>query len=398
MPVQGASEHGWITTAEAAQRLGVKPATVYAYVSRGLLVSRRNPHGRGSLLEREQVDRLAAGGRRGRSDQRRVHRFRSVTSQVSHSAPDALYYRGHEVSDWSRGRSVEDGIELVLGVRPGLAVPAERPDELPVDLSLDRRLTGALVRLAERGWGTSTDPAEAAAQVATAYPVLVDALATGAPPDRSASLAARVVANLSGRPAAPEETRAMDELLIQLLDHGLTASTTATRAAASARAGIADCVLAGYGALAGHAHGRASEVVHRALRGDPVGPATTEGSPGGSVRGRAGFGHFMYADGDPRAEVALAAWESVPGAAPALAALADLRDTLPADGRHAPNIDAALAVATRTLGAPPEAGTALFVLARTAGLAAHAAEEYAEDLLRWRGRAATAAQRIRQNG
>lgn len=373
-------DDGWITTAEAAQRLGVKAATVYAYVSRGLLVSRRNPHGRGSLLDREEVDRLASGGRRGRADQRRVHRFRSVTSEVSHSGPDALYYRGREVAEWSRGRTVEDGIALVLGARPDLTTDPPVVD-LPDHVPLDRRLTGALIRMAESGWGATTDPAAAAAQVAAAHPALVDALAVGAAPDRSSSLAARVVANLTGRAATPEEARATDELLIQLLDHGLTASTTAARAAASARAGIADCLLAGYGALGGSAHGRASEQLHRVLRG------VDQHSGGTTV----GFGHFMYADGDPRADVALAAWEQVPAAIPVLAVVADLRSALPDGGRHAPNIDAALAVATVTLGVPPEAGTALFVLARTAGLAAHAAEEYAEDLLRWRGRAATRA-------
>lgn len=371
----------WISTDEAAQRLGVKPATVYAYVSRGLLVSRRNPAGRGSLLDRTAVDRLAEGGRRGRRTAQRVHRFRSVTSEVSHSGPDALYYRGHEVSAWSRGKTLEDGIELVLGFRPELSQPPSlRVTALPAEVPLDRRLTGAIVRLAESGWGEERTSSGAAAAVATAYPALVDALSATGRPDRSPRLAQRIVANLTGRTATEEESTAVDETLVQLLDHGLTASTTATRAAASARAGIADCLLAGYAALAGHEHGRASERLHPVLRA--VAP------PDGV---RAGFGHFMYAEGDPRADVALAAWGRVPAAAAPLAALAELRAGLPDGGRYEPNIDAALAVATVALDLPATAGTALFVLARTAGLAAHAAEEYAEDLLRWRGRAATRA-------
>ena len=36
---------GWLTAAEAAERLGVKPATLYAYVSRGVLARRRSPAG-----------------------------------------------------------------------------------------------------------------------------------------------------------------------------------------------------------------------------------------------------------------------------------------------------------------------------------------------------------------
>lgn len=382
----------WISTDEAAQRLGVKPATVYAYVSRGLLVSRRNPGGRGSLLDRAQVDRLADGGRRGTAGQRRVHRFRSVTTAVSHSSADSLYYRGQEVAAWSGGRRLEDGVELVLGERPDLAAAPEPTPRLPHAVPLERRIAGAVCRLAERGWGGTTLPREAAREVAAAYPVLVDALALHGIPDRSPRLAQRVVANLTGRPATEAEAGAVDVLLVQLLDHGLTASTTATRATASARAGVADCLLAGYAALTGRAHGRANEQVHVLLRTDPAGPSDPQQPPAGVP----GFGHFVYSDGDPRAEVALAAWEQVPGAAAALATLRRIRARLPGDARYAPNVDSALAVATLALGVPAEAGTAMFALARTAGLAAHAAEEYGEDLLRWRGRAATRASGPRQ--
>ena len=37
---------GLLTAQEAAERLGVKPATLYAYVSRGLLRRERGPDGR----------------------------------------------------------------------------------------------------------------------------------------------------------------------------------------------------------------------------------------------------------------------------------------------------------------------------------------------------------------
>jgi citrate synthase len=52
-----------IGTREAARRLGVKPETLYAYVSRGLLDSRRAHGGRGSTFDPEQVAVLARRGR-----------------------------------------------------------------------------------------------------------------------------------------------------------------------------------------------------------------------------------------------------------------------------------------------------------------------------------------------
>src|SRR4051812_4692458 len=52
-----------ISTREAAARLGVKPETLYAYVSRGLLGSRRAAGGRGSTFDPVEVAALAARGR-----------------------------------------------------------------------------------------------------------------------------------------------------------------------------------------------------------------------------------------------------------------------------------------------------------------------------------------------
>jgi citrate synthase len=44
---------------------------------------------------------------------------------------------------------------------------------------------------------------------------------------------------------------------------------------------------------------------------------------------------------------------------------------------------------------PPEAATAVFAVARTAGWIAHAAEEYAEPSARFRGRAVAPARPVR---
>src|SRR6266508_6359378 len=52
-----------LSSAEAARRLGVKPATLYAYVSRGLLRSERAPDGRTSTFDPAEVERLTRRGR-----------------------------------------------------------------------------------------------------------------------------------------------------------------------------------------------------------------------------------------------------------------------------------------------------------------------------------------------
>jgi citrate synthase len=56
MVVIGGDEY--LTVEEAAERLGVKPATLYAYVSRGVLRSYRQGRGRQRLYRRLDLDAL----------------------------------------------------------------------------------------------------------------------------------------------------------------------------------------------------------------------------------------------------------------------------------------------------------------------------------------------------
>ena len=53
----------WIGAAEAAHRLGIKPASLYAYVSRGVLTRRRDADGRASMFDADEVAQLARKGR-----------------------------------------------------------------------------------------------------------------------------------------------------------------------------------------------------------------------------------------------------------------------------------------------------------------------------------------------
>ena len=46
-----------VPSEEAALRLGVKVTTLYAYVSRGLLASHKEPGGRRSLFDQADIER-----------------------------------------------------------------------------------------------------------------------------------------------------------------------------------------------------------------------------------------------------------------------------------------------------------------------------------------------------
>ena len=378
----------WITTTEAAQRLGVKRATLYAYVSRGLLRSERRPGQQESLFDRAQIDAMASATRPPGSPQP-VLRFRSIATSVSSQVDGDLLYRGRPLHDVVAIGSLEEAAAIMLGT----SVPQQisRPRQVGgVDLStlpLERRMPVAIQLVAAADpFASDTDPEQVrAAAVPTLRAALMLVSGGAAPEPVTTDLTALTLAALGGSPDARADVELLRVLLVALLDHGLTASTVAARVAASTRAGLHDCLSAAYAAMAGPLHGAAPVAAH-ALLVDGVDPTVLVGR---SLRERgvvAGFGHFLYPDGDPRADVVLVALWRRRGTVrlrrrvEALAALvADRTGGLP-------NIDLASAAVLHALGLPAESGEVVFQVARSVGVAAHVVEEYAEEPLRWRGR------------
>ncbi|WP_335933437.1 citrate synthase [Streptomyces sp. PTD5-9] len=397
-----------LSTRETAERLGVKPETVYAYVSRGQLSSRRAPGGRGSTFDAAEVDALAR--RSGRRESSAVGAgdlvFRTGITLID---GDRYYFRGVDATELARRYAYEEVAEwLWTGVlRPGIrfTAPAEA-------LTAARRAVGALpahsgptdrLRVAVVAAATA-DPLRfdlsresVLASARSLIPTLVRALpeapgaasaddgegrAGGAEP----GLARRLWPRLTARPADAPSLAVLDTALALLIDHDLAASTLAARVAASAHAHPYAVVSAGLGVLEGPLHGAASGLAHRMLsevleRGGAV-PVVADHLRAG--RGVPGLGHRLYTSEDPRATALFALLADVPGAAPALAAAHDVVATA---ARHTPlhaNVDLALAVLSVSCGMAAEAGETVFAVSRTAGWIAHALEEYAERPLRMR--------------
>ena len=100
----------FLTAAEAAQRLGVKPATLYAYVSRGVLRRDHADDGRRSLFDSDEVERLA---RRGRPRRPAGAADITVESAITEITGDRLFYRGLDVIRLATSRTFEDVAELL---------------------------------------------------------------------------------------------------------------------------------------------------------------------------------------------------------------------------------------------------------------------------------------------
>src|SRR5258708_3566221 len=105
------------------------------------------------------------------------------------------------------------------------------------------------------------------ATIVGAFPVIAGALVQRAKgcdpvaPDPTASHAADTLSMLLNRKASASEVAALDAYFVTVCDHGMNASTFATRVVASTQADMFAAVTAGYCALTGPLHGGAPEPV-----------------------------------------------------------------------------------------------------------------------------------------
>jgi len=394
----------YLTAAEAARRLGVKPATLYAYVSRGVLSRVRAPDGRTSLFGAEEVEQLA---RRGRPRRPAGVADITVESAITEITGDSLRFRGLDATRLAVSRTFEEVAELLwTGEFPsGRASGREPWRARPAALAAGRAAQAALPA------GTlplerlqvivpamaATDPLrlqlDRPAVIAAGQNIIagmVDCLPGDVTSAAGEPVAGRLWSRLcagnepgngpghgQGRPA-PGLMRALSAALVLLADHELAASTLAARAAASVRADPYAVVGTGLGAMSGALHGGASlgaETLMAAASGPEDVPRVVAEllRRGEKVPG---FGHFVYRGGDPRAILLL---DLVRQVAPKSRQLA-VADAVFAEVRHKslpePNIDFAIATLVRVAGMVRGAGEAIFAVARTAGWIAHALEAY----------------------
>ncbi|SEC31071.1 citrate synthase [Streptomyces sp. 2131.1] len=389
-----------LTTRETAERLGVKPETVYAYVSRGQLSSSRAPGGRGSTFDAAEVDALVR--RNGRREPSSAQGEPAVRTGITLIADDRYYFRGVDATELAARYSYEEVAEwLWTGeLRPGIrftapeqAVVAARRavGALPVHCGSTDRLRVAVVAAAAADplrFDLSRDAVLGGAR--SLIPALVAALPTVSGEEgrlsASDSLARQLWPKLAARQPDDPSLSALNTALALLIDHDLAASTLAARVAASARAHPYAVVSAGLGVLEGPLHGAASGLAHRMLaevleRGGAA-PVVADHLRAG--RRVPGLGHRLYTGEDPRARTLFGLLARIPQAGPALAAAREVVATTARDTPLHANVDLALAVLSVASGMPAEAGETIFAISRTAGWIAHALEEYGERPLRMR--------------
>lgn len=356
----------WLTARETLERLGLKPQTLYAYASRGRIEARPDEADpRRSLYRASDVARLAERKARGRRDAAIAEDAIAwgepvLASALTTVARGRLWYRGRDAALLSERARLEDVARLLWGCGEA-RFPTQRSAILPGS-ARERMFAALAARAAIPPATDSLTPDAVYFDAAALLDLVVDAVAGG---PGEGPIHARL-ARAWGCDAHGADL--IRRALVLMADHELNASTFAVRVAASTRASLAACTLAGLAALSGPLHGgmatRVRDLVAAARRDGPDAAVEDRIRSG---RALTGFGHPLYPEGDPRARALLAAF-----APPAV--YRDLRRAAAAVAGP-PNIDFALTALADALGLPEDAPFAIFATARCTGWIAHALEQ-----------------------
>ncbi len=391
----------FLAAPEAARRLGVKLTTLYAYASRGLLKSLRGQGGPRRRYLRADIERLRARSlaRRGGppAGAHALHFGEPVLdSAITWLSEEGPVYRGHAATALAaRGISFEAVAELLWSG----TLPADPPRWTVDDLGLSRAEQRALVppgtpalallpalvaalalRDADRfdlEAASVTDRARCVMRRCAAGLALASEPSRLGPALKAPTLAASLATALGLR-ATPRALGAIDTALILLADHELNASTFAARVAASARADLYSCLLAGLATLAGPRHGGASARVRALI--DEIGRPERAAQVLRERMGRGeltpGFGHIVYTESDPRAEPLLALARGLAPRSRTVRTVDALIEAMRRARRPFPNVDTALVSLSAALGLSPAQTPALFAIGRMAGWTAHVLEQH----------------------
>jgi citrate synthase len=348
------------------------------------------------------------------NDNRGLEGVVAAVSSVSSIVGDTLTYRGFNVEELARYSRHQEVTYLLwygdLPTRPeldrfdqklrnGRELPAHVAAMIkglpgaadPMDIL--RTAVSAMCLCEHHAADTSRDAnADKAARLVACLPTAIAGIyrtRTGQewiPPNPELSAPSDFLWMVFGASPFEFQARALEIALIVHADHELNASTFAARVAASTLADLHSAVVAALATLAGPLHGGAATAVMEMLGTIEV-ERNVDAYLDDSLRRRAriaGFGHRVYAGGDPRARVlqALSAELAVETGNGRWYELS--RAVQEAMGRKTglfPNVDFYAASVYTYLGLPTYLFAPLFAWARTSGWIAHILEQYGNNRL-----------------
>lgn len=372
----------YLNSTEATALLGVSRATLYAYVSRGLLHAHAADTPRESRYLREEVEQLARQRGQGRKPREVAQAALNwglpvLESSITLIEQGRLYYRGEDAVDWARSHTLEETAALLWQYPADAAFAAHAVEAAPVLPDLQQRMAGqpcentllALFTVASDDAATAAwqqSPERLAAGCGALLRLLAACL-LGTAPDKTPI-------HLQCAQAWALDAQGADLVRMALVlcaDHELNASGFTARCVASTGASLRAAVVGGLAALTGGRHGGTTARVEALWDelGETQAPARLRQR---LARGETlpGFGHHLYPEGDVRAALLL---EMLPRQGPAAALAAEVM----ALTGLAPSVDFALVALRRHLQLPAGSAFGLFALGRCAGWLAQALEQRA---------------------
>jgi citrate synthase len=386
----------YLTAREAAAALNVSLATLYSYVSRGMLRSEPvagDPRVRRYL--QEDVSRLVE------RKELRSDPAKAAARNLSWGAPvldssltlitgGRIYYRGRDALELAQKASVEEVAALLWS---GNSKEAEQhfsrgSEEFP------KEIKGLFKRMPQLG------PIERC-QLALTLGAAIDPGAYDLRPTAVARTGARILSLMvsavcgavavgpvdvflqkSWLPRRKATAPALRAALILCADHELNVSAFTARCIASSRAAPYEVVIGALAALKGRRHGGHTMEVEELFR-----EAGRSRRPREILANRLrlgerlpGFGHPLYPNGDPRADLLLSFAFALGRGAVLESATSLVEAARSLTGEH-PTLDFGLVTLARALGLPADSPLALFALGRTVGWIAHAIEQYEDGKL-----------------
>src|SRR5690349_22487860 len=371
----------YLSARDAATELAVSPATLYAYVSRGLIRSEPGESPRSRRYRAEDV--------RGLKNRRaplvegqglKAADLPVMDSAVSTITEEGPIYRGVRAVTLAESATFEQCATLLWDSKS--ADPFVKSN-LPI---VSQAMRGVLVAtrdappidrtIAILSLAADADPraynsvAEGRAATGARILRLVAAAMTGSEP--SAEPLHKQIAR-AWAPRHPHGEDLIRRALVLLADHELNASTFTVRCAASTGISLYDAVIAGLAALKGPKHGGAGVLASRLVKtmvDNDVAPVIRERVALGERF--AGFGHGVYKRGDPRA---ISLLDALTRAGAPRKFTREIPERIAEATGEFVNIDYALAVLVHALRMPAGSELALFAMSRSVGWIAHASEQ-----------------------
>lgn len=359
----------WIDARSACALLGVRPQTLYAYVSRGLVRARSDSgDARRSLYARLDLEALVRQHRRPRARAEVAEaaiRWGDpvLATAISDVRDGQLWFGARRAEECADGMTLEQVAAHHCGVADFLTAESSLPPAGPGPIARVLHLLASQAATAVPMSGSQR--LAIASQGAALLPAVTDALlgCRGSGPVHIRFCKAWGLNDTA--------TEAVRRALVLLSDHELNPSSFAVRVCASTGSSLPAALLAGMATLTGPRHGGVAQMAELALQAAIAGPVGIERflqenrsqSPYGY-----GYGHPLYPAGDPRARDLIAV---LPADSPAVAGVEALAERLDIP----PNIDAALAALVLVHRLPAAAGFVLFGAGRMTGWIAHAIEQ-----------------------